>query len=146
MRPGFVAACPDLSPRTRVVECGVYRGVLSREPSEILPRRRPFAQVPAQLHFEREQFGKQLGQVAIRSPAQVILDPRPQAGPPAGLVALARRIDPPGPRELVRLGHVRTIDGHGTRPRSGLSQLAGRGPRRLAGGAPTVIMTIGRPA
>ena len=80
---------------------------------EIFLRRRSLAQAPTQLHFEREQLDQQLGRVASRSPVQLVLDPRPPAFAPGRLVALARRVDPPGPRQGIDLGRLAMFAGHG---------------------------------
>ena len=133
----LVALAPHLLLGGRVEGRG-DRGALIGEPTEILLRRRSLAQAPTQLHLEREQLDQQLGPVAFRSAIQFVLDPRPPAFAPGRLVALARRVDPPGPRQGIDLGRLAMIAGHGAGSRWSHS----RQFRPLRWRSPGDLMTI----
>ncbi len=101
---------PELLGELIALEVELRRGLGERPTPEEYLRRFPDQGGAIALAFDPPTEGEgdetrlHLAPVAFRCAIQLILDPRSPAIAPGRLEALARRVDPPGPRERIDLG------------------------------------------
>ena len=107
-RPGFGRLPRRIAVRGERPEGGVDERGLLREPPAVLGRPRPLADAAAQLQLQREQLAQQARAVGLRGLGQMLLDPRPPAGPPLRLEPVAGGDDPPEVGQRCESGPARS--------------------------------------